>query len=132
MRYSLRRTGIALALALAACAKQSPLPKASFVGIDQGGLTIATGQQIILDATSSTDPSGGPLSFVPDFLMGDDPSTVQDELRAALRGLLDLDFDHLLFAHGEPLIGDGKAALRDFASHRSPTSARPAASRVSR
>ena len=85
-------------------------------------------------ADGLTRPRGGGLAFVPRFLMGDDPSTVQDELRAALRGLLDLDFDfdHLLFAHGEPLIGDGKAALRDFASHRSPTSARPAASRASR
>ncbi len=31
-----------------------------------------------------------------------------------MRGLLTRDFDHLLFAHGEPLIGGGKAALRDF------------------
>jgi len=34
--------------------------------------------------------------------------------RAALRRLLDLDFDSLLFAHGEPLIGGGRAALREF------------------
>jgi hypothetical protein len=31
-----------------------------------------------------------------------------------LRGLLTRDFDHLLFAHGEPLIGGGRAALRRF------------------
>jgi hypothetical protein len=28
--------------------------------------------------------------------------------------LLDLDFDNLLFAHGEPLIGGGRIALRQF------------------
>src|SRR5438874_86575 len=67
MRHSLRQPGIALALALAACAKQQPLPVASFVGIQDtdgvGTLTVATGQQVILDASTSTDPSGGQLSY---------------------------------------------------------------------
>ena len=31
-----------------------------------------------------------------------------------VRGLLERDFEHLLFAHGEPLVGGGKSALRDF------------------
>ena len=53
---------------------------------------------------------GDALSFVPHELMGDDPATVKDGLENALRGLLTRDFDHLLFAHGEPLIGGGKAA----------------------
>jgi hypothetical protein len=50
--------------------------------------------------------------------MGDDPSAVQAELRDALRRLLDLDldFDSLLFAHGEPLIEGGRSALREFAA----------------
>jgi hypothetical protein len=39
-------------------------------------------------------------------------------LRDSLRRLLELDFDHLLFAHGEPLVGEGKAALREFVSER--------------
>lgn len=59
-------------------------------------------------------PRGGGLTFVPGLLMGDDPAQVRTELRASLRGLLDLDFDHLLFAHGDPLIGGGKDALREF------------------
>lgn len=57
---------------------------------------------------------GGALGFVPDALMGDDAATVKEGLRDALRGLLTRDFDHLLFAHGDPLIGGGAAALRDF------------------
>jgi glyoxylase-like metal-dependent hydrolase (beta-lactamase superfamily II) len=46
--------------------------------------------------------------------MGDDAATVRAGLRESLRRLLDLDFDHLLFAHGDPLIGGGKRALRQF------------------
>ena len=56
----------------------------------------------------------GSLDFVPDKYMGDDPEAVKRGLRAALRRLLERDFDHLLFAHGEPLVGGGKEALRDF------------------
>jgi hypothetical protein len=56
----------------------------------------------------------GPPGFVPDDLMGDDPEVVKAGLLAAYRGLLDLDFEHLLLAHGHPLIGDGKAALARF------------------
>jgi hypothetical protein len=57
---------------------------------------------------------GETLGFFSDDLLGDDPRAVKDGLRDALRGLLARDFDHLLFAHGDPLIGGGKAALRDF------------------
>ena len=59
-------------------------------------------------------PRGGGLTFVPGFLMGDDPTPVRAGLRESLRRLLDLEFDNLLFAHGEPLIGGGKVALREF------------------
>jgi len=59
-------------------------------------------------------PRGGGLAFVPGFLIGDDPAAVRAQLRASLRTLLELDFDSLLFAHGEPLVGGGKAALREF------------------
>jgi hypothetical protein len=67
-------------------------------------------------ADGLTRPRGSGLTFVPGFLMGDDPSAVRVGLRESLRGLLELDFDHLLFAHGEPLIGGGKAAMREFVS----------------
>ena len=35
-------------------------------------------------------------------------------LRDAYRELLELDFDRLLLAHGEPLASGARAALREF------------------
>jgi hypothetical protein len=52
------------------------------------------------------------LSFVPDYLM-DDPEHTKAALEAAYRSLLELDFELLLLAHGEPL-NDGKRALARF------------------
>jgi hypothetical protein len=54
------------------------------------------------------------LEFVSDWLLGDDPEGVKRGLRASYARLLDRDFDNLLFAHGDPLIGEGKEALREF------------------
>jgi hypothetical protein len=59
---------------------------------------------------------GGELAFVPEQFM-DDPDTVKPGLRDAYRRLLDLDFDNLLMAHGEPVVGGGKAALEGFAQN---------------
>jgi hypothetical protein len=56
----------------------------------------------------------GPLVFVPDPLLGDDPEAVKRGLRSAYRRLLALDFDHLLLAHGHPWIGGAKQALAQF------------------
>jgi hypothetical protein len=56
----------------------------------------------------------GQLGFVSDGLLGDDPEGVKRGLRDAFRALLDRDFDSLLFAHGDPLLGGGKQALREF------------------
>jgi hypothetical protein len=55
----------------------------------------------------------GELGFVPDWLM-DDPERTRQGLRDAYRRLLELDFDVLLLAHGEPIVADGKDALREF------------------
>lgn len=57
---------------------------------------------------------GGPLMFVPDHFM-DEPEATKDGLRAAYRGLAGLDFRHLLLAHGEPFVGNGREALAAFA-----------------
>ena len=56
----------------------------------------------------------GPLSFVPDEYLGDDPEGVKAGLRAALPRLFDHDFEHLLLAHGAPWVGGGREALREF------------------
>ena len=59
----------------------------------------------------------GNMDFFADWLLGDDPDGVKAGLRASYRRLLDLelDFDNLLFAHGEPIVGGGREALREFA-----------------
>jgi hypothetical protein len=59
---------------------------------------------------------GGALGFFSDDLLGDDPEAVKRGLREQFRALLERDFDHLLFAHGDPIVGGGKRALRDFAT----------------
>ncbi|HWP93529.1 MAG TPA: hypothetical protein VNN20_15155 [Thermodesulfobacteriota bacterium] len=56
----------------------------------------------------------GELGFVPDYLMGDDPKAVKRGLRKVFLSHLELEFDHLLFAHGEPWIGGAKKGLRRF------------------
>jgi hypothetical protein len=57
--------------------------------------------------------SGDELQFVPDYLM-DDPGRTKQGLRDAYRRLLELDFDLLLLAHGEPVVGAARDALRGF------------------
>lgn len=57
---------------------------------------------------------GDTLGFFPDELLGAHPDRVKNGLKDSFAGLLHRDFDHLLFAHGEPLVGGGKSALREF------------------
>ena len=57
------------------------------------------------------------LAFVPDNLM-DEPDRTKDELRSAYRRLTEeLEFDHLLTAHGAPVVGEARARLREFAGN---------------
>jgi len=56
----------------------------------------------------------GPLGFVPDYLIGDDPASVKAGLLASFRLLLELEPAHLLLSHGEPIVGRGTEALREF------------------
>jgi glyoxylase-like metal-dependent hydrolase (beta-lactamase superfamily II) len=58
----------------------------------------------------------GQIGFVPDRLIGDDPEQVKRAILERVAALLDEDFDHLLFAHGDPIVGGGKEALRAFAN----------------
>ena len=55
----------------------------------------------------------GLLGFVPDVLMDDPPATKRELLAAYSRLLAELDFEHVLLAHGDPLIGDGRARLQE-------------------
>jgi hypothetical protein len=57
---------------------------------------------------------GGPLAFVPDQFM-DAPERTKEGLRESYRRLAELDFHHLLLAHGEPFVGTGREALAAFA-----------------
>jgi hypothetical protein len=59
-------------------------------------------------------PPDGPLGFVPDALLGDDPEGVKAGLLAAFRRLAPLSPEHLLLAHGLPVVGDGRRALEEF------------------
>ncbi len=56
----------------------------------------------------------GELRFVSDDYLGDDPEGVKRAIREAYRRLLDEPFDSLLPAHGDPIVGGGKEALRGF------------------
>jgi len=58
---------------------------------------------------------GGELAFVPDFLM-DEPELTKRGLCDAYQSLLELDFDVLLLAHGEPLRTGAKDALAKFSA----------------
>jgi hypothetical protein len=75
---------------------------------------IAAGAGALLFADALIRDRDGDLSYVPDGLMGDDPDGVRRGLTAALRALLDQDFDALLFAHGPPVASGGKELLTMF------------------
>jgi glyoxylase-like metal-dependent hydrolase (beta-lactamase superfamily II) len=60
----------------------------------------------------------GAVGFVPDNLIGEDPEAVKRRVRERAAALLDEQFEHLLFAHGDPLIGGGRKALRGVAEGR--------------
>ena len=79
---------------------------------DDGALHIAIGPGALALADSVIFDSEG-LGFVPDSLM-DDPERTKEGLVNSLRGLLRLDFDVLLMAHGAPLPAGGKQALAGF------------------
>jgi glyoxylase-like metal-dependent hydrolase (beta-lactamase superfamily II) len=81
---------------------------------DDTALLIEAEEGALLFADSVINQGG--LGFVPDGLIGDDPEAVKAKIRERARVLLDEDFDHLLFAHGDPVIGGGREALRAFAN----------------
>jgi len=80
---------------------------------DDTVLRIDVAEGALLFADSVINHGG--IGFVPDNLIGDDPEAVKRTIRDRVTNLLDEEFDHLLFAHGDPVIGGGKDALRAFA-----------------
>ena len=60
--------------------------------------------------------NGGQLDWMPDPCF-DDVAAEQRSIRAGLARLAgELDFSHLLLAHGSPFAGDGRERLREFAA----------------
>jgi hypothetical protein len=84
---------------------------------DDTTFAIAHGGGAYAFADAVVRPPGGPLMVVPDSLM-DDPHETKQAIQEACRGLLERDFEfqHLLFAHGEPLLTEGREALQKFVS----------------
>jgi hypothetical protein len=79
---------------------------------DEYALHIAAAEGAIALA-DALEHYGDAVGFVSDDLLGDDPAAIKDGLKQQLGTLLERDFDHLLFAHGDPIVGGGKRALRD-------------------
>ena len=78
-------------------------------------IDVAEGVLLFADAVVNQ----GEIGFVSDKLIGDDPEKVKRQVVERVSGLLDeQEFDHLLFAHGDPVIGGGKDALRAFVARQ--------------
>lgn len=84
---------------------------------DETALRLPVAEGALAVADGVVRDGDGPLAFVPDFLLGDDPEAVKRGLaRAWVRLCDEVAFDHLLPAHGHPWIGGARAALRAFAA----------------
>jgi hypothetical protein len=85
------------------------------VGDDETVLHIRHGRGAVAFGDTLARPGpASPIEFPADELLGEQPDRARDGLKDALAGLLGRDFDALLFAHGEPLVRNGKQALRRF------------------
>ena len=81
---------------------------------DDGALHIpSAGALALADSVMNYDDR---LELVPDRYM-DDPPAERAGLRAGLARLAEqLEFEHLLPAHGAPIVGEGRERLREFAA----------------
>jgi len=96
-------------------AELAPGIRAIEIGVlcpDEYALHVAVGDGALAIADGITNY--GSLGFFPDGLLGADPERVKQGLRSRFGAQLERDFDHLLFAHGDPVVGGGKRILRDF------------------
>lgn len=82
---------------------------------DEGVVHVAVGPGALVIADGAMNYGG--IGFVPDQYLGEDPEAAKTMLRGAYARLVDeLDFDAVLFAHGEPIAAGGREALRAFAA----------------
>jgi len=82
---------------------------------DETALYLSRDGGIVALADGVVRREDGPLGFVPDEYMGDDPEGVKHGLKAAYRRLAnERRFDTLLLAHGWPWVGGAHEALRQF------------------
>jgi hypothetical protein len=73
------------------------------------------GHRAVAIADGVTNYDG--LGFFADSLLGDDPVAEKQRLRDGFERLAaEVEFDHLLLAHGPPIIGDGRERLARFAA----------------
>jgi hypothetical protein len=82
---------------------------------DEMALVLSLPSGVVALADGVIRRGDGPLEFVPDKYMGEDPEGIKASLRESYGRLLDQhEFDHMLLAHGEPWIGGAHQALREF------------------
>ncbi|MGH7550886.1 MAG: hypothetical protein ACREK3_09085 [Gemmatimonadota bacterium] len=89
---------------------QAPDETALHVPDGGGGLTFA---DILIRE------GDGPLGYAPDGWYGDDPPATRRRVVEAGRALLEREFRHLFLTHGEPIVDEGKEALRAFLERES-------------
>ena len=87
---------------------------------EESALRIDSGDGFLSVADAVMNYAG--LGFVPDEHLGDDPEATKTAIRAAYERLLDEPFDSILLAHGDPVLGGGKEALRRFVEDDRPGS----------
>jgi hypothetical protein len=89
---------------------------------EETALEIQIGSGLLSFADGVIRSADGELGFVSDGLLGSDPERIKRGLAGAFQRLCDAcEFDALLFAHGAPLLGGGKDALRAFADAAVPS-----------
>jgi len=82
---------------------------------DEGCLYLAREGGCLFIGDGIVRRGDGPLMFVPDKMLGDNPGAVRAGLTKAYRRVLrDFAFRHLLFAHGAPILDEGPARLTEF------------------
>ncbi len=81
---------------------------------DDTALLIEAGGGALLFADALINYGG--VGFVPDRLIGDDPEGIKEKIGSRCSRLLYEPFEHLLFAHGDPLLQHGREALLEVAS----------------